>query len=104
MKWSVVGMASLLLFVQQASLLTVLYRISALRLVEMESPLWRALTFVFRRVILFTHFASFWVDVLIHHDSVSRILALRLRWRLTFFVPGAEDGYAHFGICLLFHV
>lgn len=76
MKWSVVGMTSLLLFVQQASLLTVLYRISALRSVETERPLWHALTYVFHRVILFTHFASFWVDVLIHHDSVSRVLAL----------------------------
>ncbi|KAI5122498.1 hypothetical protein M0805_001406 [Coniferiporia weirii] len=59
-EWSVLGMASLLLFVQQASLLTALYRISAIR------------------VVLFTHFSSFWVDTLIHRESVRKTTALIL--------------------------
>ncbi|TDL23724.1 cation efflux protein [Rickenella mellea] len=45
-EWSVLGMASLLLFVLQACLMTALYRLSAIR------------------VVMFTHFSAFWMNAL----------------------------------------
>ncbi|KAL5536997.1 MSC2 [Sanghuangporus sanghuang] len=65
-EWSVLGIASLMLFVQQACLLTALYRISAIR------------------VVLFTHFASFWIDAVIQRDSVRKTAAVIAAFLLSF--------------------
>ncbi|KAG5645716.1 hypothetical protein DXG03_005411 [Asterophora parasitica] len=55
-EWSVLGMSSLLLFVQQGSLLIALFRLSS------------------TRVILFTHFSTLWMTTLLRCTSVRKSL------------------------------
>ncbi|EJD07475.1 cation efflux protein [Fomitiporia mediterranea MF3/22] len=55
-----------MLFVQQACLLTALYRISAIR------------------VALFTNFASFWVGALVQHDSMRKTTILGVTFLFSF--------------------
>ncbi|KIK23665.1 hypothetical protein PISMIDRAFT_451598 [Pisolithus microcarpus 441] len=55
-EWTALGLSSFLVFMQQASLYTALYRLS--------SP----------RVILFTHFSTSWVGAVVSSGSVSLVL------------------------------
>ncbi|RDB15765.1 Zinc transporter 7 [Hypsizygus marmoreus] len=59
-EWSVLGMASLLLFVQQAALFTALFRLSS------------------TRVILFTNFATLWMGTLLSMTSARKSLLVVL--------------------------
>ncbi|KIM68074.1 hypothetical protein SCLCIDRAFT_1209457 [Scleroderma citrinum Foug A] len=53
-EWTALGVSSFLLFMQQASLYTALYRLSS------------------TRVILFTHFSASWVGAMISHGSMRK--------------------------------
>ncbi|TFK39380.1 cation efflux family-domain-containing protein [Crucibulum laeve] len=57
-EWSVLGTASLLLFVQQACLFTALYRLSS------------------TRVILFCHFSTLWIGSVLSMGSTRKIMAV----------------------------
>ncbi|KAF9460499.1 cation efflux family-domain-containing protein [Collybia nuda] len=59
-EWSVLAMSSLLLFVQQASLFTALFRLSS------------------TRVILFTHFSSLWIGSLLSMTSTRKAISIGL--------------------------
>ncbi|KAF9245319.1 cation efflux protein [Melanogaster broomeanus] len=65
-EWGALGVSSLLLFLQQATLYTALYRL--------PSP----------RVILFAHFSSSWVDAMITPTSIWRPLILASSFLLSF--------------------
>ncbi|GLB43429.1 putative cation efflux family protein [Lyophyllum shimeji] len=59
-EWSVLGMASLLLFVKQAALFTALFRLSS------------------NRVIIFTHFSTLWMGALLSMTSARKSLFIGL--------------------------
>ncbi|KAJ7050561.1 cation efflux protein [Mycena amicta] len=63
-EWSVLGTASLLVFVQQACLFTALYRLSSIR------------------VVLFSHFATLWLESLWTTSAPRKALSVTLAWLL----------------------
>ncbi|KAJ7743155.1 cation efflux protein [Mycena metata] len=64
-EWSVLGTASLLVFVQQGALFTALYRLSS------------------TRVVLFTHFSTLWLNTLFTTSTPRKTLAVGLAWVLS---------------------
>ncbi|KAJ7880282.1 cation efflux protein [Mycena olivaceomarginata] len=64
-EWSVLGTASLLVFVQQACLFTALYRLPS------------------TRVVLFTHFSTLWLNSLFSISTPRKTLAVALAWTLS---------------------
>ncbi|KAJ7257892.1 cation efflux family-domain-containing protein [Mycena haematopus] len=64
-EWSVLGTASLLVFVQQACLFTALYRLPS------------------TRVVLFTHFSTLWFSTLCRTSTPRKTLAVAFAWMLT---------------------
>ncbi|KAF8196686.1 cation efflux family-domain-containing protein [Mycena galopus ATCC 62051] len=64
-EWSVLGTASLLVFVQQACLFTALYRLPS------------------TRVVLFTHFSTLWFNALCKTSTPRKTLAVAFAWMLT---------------------
>ncbi|KAJ6485933.1 cation efflux protein [Mycena sanguinolenta] len=64
-EWSVLGTASLLVFVQQACLFTALYRLPS------------------TRVVLFTHFSTLWFSSLCRISTPRKTLAVALAWMIT---------------------
>ncbi|KAJ7132071.1 cation efflux family-domain-containing protein [Mycena epipterygia] len=64
-EWSVLGTASLLVFVQQGCLFTALYRLPS------------------TRVVLFTHFSTLWLNTLWTTSTPRKTLAVALAWALS---------------------
>ncbi|KAJ6624979.1 cation efflux family-domain-containing protein [Mycena sp. CBHHK59/15] len=64
-EWSVLGTASLLVFVQQACLFTALYRLPS------------------TRVVLFTHFSSLWLNTLWTTSTPRKTMAVLFAWGLS---------------------
>ncbi|KAJ7026271.1 cation efflux family-domain-containing protein [Mycena alexandri] len=64
-EWSVLGTASLLVFVQQGALFTALYRLPS------------------TRVVLFTHFSTLWLNTLLTTSTPRKTLAVALAWLLS---------------------
>ncbi|KAJ7695129.1 cation efflux family-domain-containing protein [Mycena rosella] len=64
-EWSVLGTASLLVFVQQGCLFTALYRLPSIR------------------VVLFTHFSTLWLNTLWTTSKPRKTLAVALAWGLS---------------------
>ncbi|KAJ6504837.1 cation efflux protein [Mycena vitilis] len=64
-EWSVLGTASLLVFVQQSCLFTALYRLPS------------------TRVVLFTHFSTLWLNTLWTTSPSRKTLAVALAWILS---------------------
>ncbi|KAL4063204.1 cation efflux protein [Scleroderma citrinum] len=89
-EWTALGVSSFLLFMQQASLYTALYRLSS------------------TRVILFTHFSASWVGAMISHGSIRKPMIIVGAFTLSFLCDAAFSnrnlqvlvpGY----VCLIFH-
>ncbi|KAI6122690.1 cation efflux protein [Pisolithus croceorrhizus] len=69
--WTALGLSSFLVFMQQASLYTALYRLS--------SP----------RVILFTHFSTSWVGAMVSSGSIQQPIAIFCAFVLSFLCDAA---------------
>lgn len=70
-EWTALGVSSFLLFMQQASLYTALYRLSS------------------TRVILFTHFSASWVGAIISHGSIRKPIIFTGAFMLSFLCDAA---------------
>ncbi|KAI6112853.1 cation efflux protein [Pisolithus sp. B1] len=70
-EWTALGLSSFLVFMQQASLYTALYRLS--------SP----------RVILFTHFSTSWVGAMVSSGSIQQPIAIFCAFVLSFLCDAA---------------
>ncbi|KAI6120501.1 cation efflux protein [Pisolithus thermaeus] len=89
-EWTALGLSSFLVFMQQASLYTALYRLS--------SP----------RVILFTHFSTSWVGAVVSSGSIQQPIAIFCAFALSFLCDAAFSTHSPYTLlpgygCLVLH-